>query len=88
VKRGFCAHCGTPLTYEFEGLEVEIAIATLDDPSNVAPLIQLGLESRLPWTDGICRLPTRDPEQAAKAAAMFEGLRSNQHPDGGSDQAV
>ena len=84
VKRGFCAACGTPLTYEFEGLEVEIAIATLDDPSAIAPLVQLGLESRQPWTAGLSSLPIRSPSEAAYSAALFEGLRSNQHPDGES----
>src|SRR5215510_9551240 len=68
VSRGFCEQCGTPITYEFDGFSSEIAIATLDEPAEVAPVIQVGLESRLPWCDGLAGLPTRSPEEAAKVA--------------------
>ncbi len=81
VARGFCAECGTPLTYEPDGFRPEIAIATLDDPREVAPVIQVGMESKLPWCDGLATLPTRSSEEAAKVAAFFADLASNQHPD-------
>src|SRR5262245_40714721 len=51
VRRGFCADCGTPLSYEPDGLSPEVAICALDDPSRVPPTIQIGLESRVPWCD-------------------------------------
>jgi len=81
VSRGFCADCGTPMTYELDGLAPEIAIATLDRPGDVAPVIQVGLESRLAWCDGLLDLPTRTPEEAAKVAAFLGKLISNQHAD-------
>jgi hypothetical protein len=81
VRRGFCADCGSPLTYEPDGFEPEIAIATLDDPAPVAPVIQVGLESRLPWCEGLAELPTRSAAEAEKVAAFFEGIVSFQHPD-------
>ena len=81
VRRGFCGDCGTPLTYEFEGNAAEIAICTLDDPSVAAPVIQVGLESRIPWCEGLDRLPTRTPQDAAKVDAIFKELVSCQHPD-------
>ena len=37
MKRGFCAHCGTPLTYEYEG-GTEVAIGALDEPAKAAPV--------------------------------------------------
>ncbi|WP_346912624.1 GFA family protein [uncultured Roseibium sp.] len=81
ARRGFCGSCGTPLTYEFEGFGTEIAICTLDDPSIAAPVLQVGLESRIPWCEGLDALPTRAPEEAAKAETLFKELVSNQHPD-------
>jgi hypothetical protein len=81
VSRGFCGECGTPLTYEPDGHPPEIAILTLDQPADVPPVIQVGLESRLPWCDGLAALPTRTPEEAAKVAAFFGDIVSHQHPD-------
>ena len=81
VKRGFCAECGTPLTYEPDGLHPEIAICALDDPSAVPPVIQVGLESRVPWCEGLLELPTRSESEAKKVAPFFHGIVSNQHPD-------
>ncbi|MCB9660542.1 MAG: GFA family protein [Polyangiales bacterium] len=82
VRRGFCADCGTPLTYEPLGYSVEVAIATLDDPRDVAPVLQVGLESRLPWCDGLSALPTRSAEEQRAVDAFFRDIASNQHPDG------
>jgi hypothetical protein len=81
VSRGFCEACGTPMTYEFDGFHAEIAIATLDHPADVAPVLQVGLDRRLPWCDALPGLPTRSPEEAAKVAPFFSGIVSNQHPD-------
>lgn len=85
ISRGFCENCGTPMTYEPDGFSPEIAIATLDRPSEVAPVIQVGLESRLPWFAGLAELPTRSPEEAAKVAPFFADIVSNQHPDAPDD---
>lgn len=81
VSRGFCAECGTPLSYEPDGFHPEIAIATLDDPRDVAPVIQVGTESKLPWCDGLAALPTRTLEEESKVADFFGNIVSNQHPD-------
>lgn len=80
VRRGFCSRCGTPLSYEPDGLEPEIAIATLDDPAAVVPAIQVGLESRLPWCEGLASLPTRNAAESAKVAPFFADLVSFQQP--------
>jgi hypothetical protein len=81
VSRGFCSECGTPMTYEPDGFDPEIAICTLDRPADVAPVIAVGLESRLPWCDALPGLPTRTPAEAAKVAAFFGDIVSHQHPD-------
>jgi hypothetical protein len=81
VTRGFCGDCGTPITYEPDGHAPEIAIASLDHPGEVPPVIQVGLESRLPWADGLADLPTRTTEEAAAVASFFGDIVSNQHAD-------
>src|SRR6187431_1337150 len=51
VQRGFCATCGTPLTYETGG-PVEVAIGALDDPNVAPPSIQVNPNDKLPFFDG------------------------------------
>lgn len=80
VQRGFCAACGTPLTYERDGADTEIAIATLDAAERVPPIVQVGLESRLPWCDVLTDLPTLAPAEAEQAAPFFASIVSFQSP--------
>jgi hypothetical protein len=51
VWRGFCARCGTPLTYrrETRGEEIDVTLGTLDDPALIAPLMHLWVQDELPW---------------------------------------
>ena len=80
VRRGFCGECGTTLTYEYEGGE-EVAIATFDRAAEIAPVIQVGIEGRLPWFDSLASLPTRSQAEAAKVASFFASIVPHQHPD-------
>ena len=83
VRRGFCAACGTPLTYELldrsDHEEIEVAIAAFDDPPLAAPAIQVNPNDKLPFVDALPTLPTRhvDGEQTAFNASVV----SHQHPD-------
>ncbi|MBS8259105.1 GFA family protein [Roseibium polysiphoniae] len=81
VRRGFCGNCGTPLTYEFEASNIDVTIASLDEPELFAPVLQLGTESRLPWCEGLAELPERSPDDQAAAEAVFAGVENHQHPD-------
>ncbi len=81
AQRGFCAECGTPLTYETEGGEVEIAICAFDDPAAIVPKLQLAMPSRLALGDHLAGLPTRPPEIQAKREAFYASITSFQHPD-------
>ncbi len=81
VQRGFCADCGTPLTYEPDGFHPELAIATLDDTRDVVPAIQVGLEGRLAWCESLAELPTRSAAEVAQVAPFYDGIVSYQHPD-------
>ena len=51
ASRGFCASCGTPLTYEGQSDpgKIEVTICSLDDPNAVPPRDQCGVESRVAW---------------------------------------
>jgi hypothetical protein len=80
VRRGFCGNCGTPLTFEYDET-IDIAIAAFDRANEIAPTIQLGTGSKLPWTDSLAALPIRSPEAAAQLAAFHASIVSNQHPD-------
>jgi hypothetical protein len=51
VWRGLCAHCGTSLTYRHEArvTEIDVTLATLDDPAAIAPHMHVWMNDRLPW---------------------------------------
>ena len=49
ASRGFCACCGTPLTYEGHTTpdKIDVTICSLDDPNAAPPCDQFGVESRV-----------------------------------------
>jgi len=51
VWRGFCARCGTSLTYRHEACpaEIDVTLATLDDPTLLTPAMHVWVKDRLPW---------------------------------------
>jgi hypothetical protein len=81
ADRGFCANCGTPLTYGIKNSgRVAITLGSLDEPAQFAPAKQYGIESRLPWLEGALSAPTiRSEEWLAKLNHKDAG--SHQHPD-------
>jgi len=64
VARGFCAQCGTPLTYEAPD-GVALAAGAFDDPAALPPHIQYGVEGRLPFTDSLHALPRAVPRRTS-----------------------
>ncbi len=79
-QRGFCATCGTPLTFESEGV-VELAIGTLDDPRLAAPVLQVNPNDKLPFVDAIPALPVRPTEEKQPLDARIPDFVNFQHPD-------
>ena len=65
VVRGFCAACGTPLTFEWGKLPAELSIGAFDDPGRIRPVIQMDMASRMPWF----------AELATPARGVFRTLR-------------
>lgn len=51
VMRGFCPACGTSLTYRHEARarEIDVTLATLDDPTLLAPQVHVWVGDKLPW---------------------------------------
>lgn len=85
VKRGFCGDCGTPLTYEAsDGLS--LAAGAFDDPSQLPPTIQFGVECRLAFVDTIPALPERATLDDLEDAPFLTDVVSCQHPDRDTEQ--
>jgi hypothetical protein len=84
VLRGFCAACGTPLTYEGPD-GIALTIGAFDNPEEVAPKVQWGIEARLPFVDGIPALPAHHTLDDAEAGSFLQEMESFQHPDHDTD---
>jgi len=81
VQRGFCADCGTPLTYEADKGPPEVAIGAFDDPAAIRPVLQLSVGTRLPWLDQMSGLPELSLGEEDKMTSFYTSVRSFQHPD-------
>ncbi len=80
VTRGFCANCGTPLTYEAPD-GVAMAIGAFDHPERIAPLTQYGVEGKLPYVDKIATLPEKHTLADVATTPYLGDIVSHQHPD-------
>src|SRR5690606_14655231 len=75
VLRGFCAECGTPLTFEAPD-GVALAIGAFDQPEEIAPVIQWGVEAKLPYVDAIPSLPGETTEADMESAPYLAEMDS------------
>lgn len=80
VSRGFCADCGTPLTYQLDGEPVELAVGAFDEPDRVAPKIQVNAEFKRDCFDGLPGLSVRT-ENSPQWQDFMANMVSFQHPD-------
>ena len=68
IFRGFCPHCGTPLSWhandEAHAPFIEMYVGTFDTPGRFVPTHHIYYEERVPWFDVADRTPrwarTRD----------------------------
>lgn len=78
ARRGFCNHCGTPLSFAYDRSEwICVTLGSLDEPAAVPPEIHYGVEGQVPWfhvDDGLPREATDD--------AQLAGMVSHQAPQG------
>ena len=68
VRRGFCAACGTQLTYEHQERpgEIDVTTASLDAPEAFPPTYHAWLEDGLNWVrlaDGLPAFPRWRPAE-------------------------
>ena len=48
ARRGFCAHCGTPLSFDYPDSErLDVTVGSLDDPSQLKPTTHFSVETRI-----------------------------------------
>lgn len=80
ARRGFCAECGTPLTWEHND-RLDISGAAFDDPALAAPTIHMARAQCPAWLMHLDRLEAREPESDAQYADLLKSVVSNQHPD-------
>ena len=81
AERGFCAACGTPLSFgRIDGPRIEIMTGAFDRPDQVVPTRQYGTESRLGWVGTIVNLPSQTTLQNYGPERMAT-IVSHQHPD-------
>ena len=81
AERGFCAACGTPLTFRYLDSDlINVSIGSLDSPAEVQPGKQYGTESRLPWFGELTALPAVRTQDDLPSD-MRDRLISAQHPD-------
>ncbi|MDQ0319734.1 hypothetical protein QO002_001872 [Pararhizobium capsulatum DSM 1112] len=80
VLRGFCADCGTPLTFEAPD-GVALALGAFDDPSLAPPTVQFGVEAKIDFVDRLHALPAQNTEDDLEGAPYLSSLVSYQHPD-------
>jgi hypothetical protein len=59
VTRGFCARCGTSLTYQRDDAldELELTTASLDEPHRMPPTHEIWHVDRVPWAASDASLP-------------------------------
>ena len=84
VSRGFCAKCGTPLTYDWGG-DPEVSIGSLDNPELAPPTIQVNIVDRVSFHDQLADLPVRNASDNAQVAEFMSDIVGHQHPDHDTD---
>jgi len=80
VRRGFCADCGTPLTYEAPN-GTAVAAGAFDQPERLPPQRQYGIEARLPFLGTLAALSATRTEEDIESTEYLSRLVSHQHPD-------
>jgi hypothetical protein len=83
AKRGFCAACGTPLSFKYDTPTARMytTIGSLDHPEEAPVIKQYGIESRLPWVKFCEDVPAERTAEGAEAQKFLAALQDNQRRD-------
>ncbi|HEY1943893.1 MAG TPA: GFA family protein [Roseiarcus sp.] len=81
AERGFCAACGTPLTYRnVASSRISVTICSLDDPNAVPPEFQLGAETAVGWVSECLTKPNTSTDDWFKSKGITH-VGNHQQPD-------
>ena len=85
AERGFCAQCGTPLTFAYcDNAEINVALGSLDHPETEIPINAYGTEAEMPWFDWLAGLPAHSTDTSTPFD-LLKKIKSCQHPDFNTD---
>src|SRR5690349_8426468 len=66
AERGFCALCGTPLSYRhIGGPYISLTLHSLDDPDSVQPEMAFSAAAAPPWCLALADLPATEMDFSA-----------------------
>jgi hypothetical protein len=88
ARRGFCSNCGTPMIFEYpEFPDIGVLAGSLDHPDRVPPIVQYGIESRVPWFGHLHELPGDRPTYSEDPLGYLPHIKASnhQHPDHDTD---
>ena len=82
AKRGFCAKCGTPLSFRYDTSNARMytTIGSLDHPEQVLLVKQFGIESQLPWVKFCEDVPGEQTGESAAAQEFLAKMQRHQFP--------
>jgi hypothetical protein len=82
VFRGFCANCGTPLTYQIgQDGNPALTIGSFDHPNELVPSIELARDNRHPVFLHYDEMISAQIGATDEECDLLAILRSFQHPD-------
>ena len=84
ADRGFCANCGTPMTFIYRKRpdHIDVSLGSLDDPAAVTPTLVMGIESRLGWCASVLSdAPSSATGEGSPPPEDLSRIAIYQHPD-------
>ena len=74
-RRGFCARCGTSLLFEDDGgSEVDVTVASLDDPDQLPIERHIFVRDKLAWVSLEPRLPCHVEDSRSPVLGPSQGF--------------
>lgn len=72
ARRGFCARCGTPMSFAFHATpRMDLSVGSLDEPERMRPTVHFAAESRLPAWRHIDALPEKRLDEIPKIGELW-----------------
>jgi hypothetical protein len=84
ARRGFCNNCGTPMIFDYPKFpDICVLVGSLDRPAEVPPVMQYGIESRVPWFAHLQELPGDRATYSEDPMGYLPQIKASnrQHPD-------